>query len=293
MAPLISFPPSRSATIETLDGSNWPSWSSRMLALFCMNGVRTHITDDKPSPDKAKPDLVTDWEAKEEIVLGILEMYCQKDVWTTVSDDSKSDTCKAKWVEIKRVYGGVGSMSSFNTWVALTSTTLDESTLMLPQLQKLNDTRITLENNDMKITDLQFCFILIKALPESYSAVASTILAIGVPKDLSLQTIQDRILNEKGRWSGTSASLNKIAPIKKKGNKADKSKIKCYYCQKNGHKSNKCRKKKKDVEDKDKKEKEKEKGSSMQKSVNAHISTATIEEISDNKDLPVFIYSAA
>ena len=103
-----------------------------MLALFRMNGVRTHITDDKPSPDKAKPDLVTDWEAKE-IVLGILEMYCQKDVWTMVLDDSKFDTCKAKWVEIKRIYGGVGSMSSFNTWVALTSTALDESTLMLPQ----------------------------------------------------------------------------------------------------------------------------------------------------------------
>ena len=80
MAPLISFPPSGSAVIETLDGSNWPSWSLRMLALFRINGVRTHITDDKPSPDKAKPNLVTDWEVKEEIVLGVLEMYCQKDV---------------------------------------------------------------------------------------------------------------------------------------------------------------------------------------------------------------------
>ena len=145
----------------------------------------------------------------------------------------------------------------------------------------------------MKITDLQFCFILIKALPKSYSAVVSTILATGVPKDLSLQTIQDRILNEEGRWSGTSMSLNKIALIKKKGDKADKSKIKCYYCQKNGHKSNECRKKKKDVKDKDKKDKEEEKGSGTQKSVNAHISTATIEEISNNEDLPVFIYSAA
>ena len=47
------------------------------------------------------------------------------------------------------------------------------------------------------------------------------------------------------------------------------------------------------MEDKDKKDKEKEKGSGMQKSVNAHISTAMIEEISDNEDLPVSIYSAA
>ena len=32
----------------------------------------------------------------------------------------------------------------------------------------------------------------------------------------------------------------KIAPIKRKeADKTDKSKIKCYYCQKNGHKSSK------------------------------------------------------
>ncbi len=73
-------------------------------------------------------------------------------------------------------------MSSFNTWVALTSTALDESTLMLPQLQKLNDVHITLENNDMKINNLQYCFILIKALLESYSTVASTILATASAK---------------------------------------------------------------------------------------------------------------
>ena len=78
----------------------------------------------------------------------------------------------------------------------------------------MNDACITLENNKMKITDLQFCFILIKALPESYSAVASTILATGELKDLSLQKIQDRILNEEGRRSGASVSLNKVAPIK-------------------------------------------------------------------------------
>jgi hypothetical protein len=232
-----------------------------------MNGLRCHVTDTKPDSD-------VEWDDKEEMVLGVLEMYCQKDVWTTVANDSKFKTCKDKWAEIKRVYGGVGSMSSFNTWVALTSTALDESSPMLSQLQKLNDARITLENNDMKITDLQFSFILIKALPESYSAVASTILVTGAPKDLSPQTIQDRILNEEGRRSGASTSLNKIAPIKRKGDKADKNKIKCYYCQKNGHKSTECRKKKKDAEEKEKKEKGS--GAQSTKSVNAHVSTACI-----------------
>jgi hypothetical protein len=71
----------------------------------------------------------------------------------------------------------------------------------------------------MKITDLQFSFILIKALPKSYLAVALTILATGAPKNLSPQMIQEQILNEEGQWSGPSASLNKVAPIKRKSDK--------------------------------------------------------------------------
>ena len=77
-------------------------------------------------------------------------------------------------------------MLSFNTWVALTGTALDELNPMLPQLQKLNNMYITLENNNIKISNLQFSFILIKALPKSYSAVISTILVTGELKDLIL-----------------------------------------------------------------------------------------------------------
>ena len=79
MAPLISFPPA--AQIEILNGSNWPLWSSCILMLLCMNGLRMHITAEKDATDK-------DWDAAEEMLLGILKMYTQKDVWTTVSDDT-------------------------------------------------------------------------------------------------------------------------------------------------------------------------------------------------------------
>ena len=151
----------------------------------------------------------------------------------------------------------------------------------------MNDARINLENNEIKITDLQFCFILIKALPESYSTVTSTILATGEPKSLSPKTIQDRILNEEGWCSRASASLNKVAPIKQHGNKSDKSKVKCFYCNKPGHKHNECWKKKKDNAEKDKKEKDKGKTTLGTKAVNAHIST-----VDDNEDLPVSLYAA-
>ncbi len=75
-------------------------------------------------------------------------------------------------------------------------------------------------------------------------------------------------------------------------NKADKSKVKCFYCQKPGHRANECRKKKKDAEEKEKKEKGKGNGTQATKAVNTHIGTAKIEEINDNEDLTISLYAA-
>ena len=106
-----------------------------------------HITAKKDTADK-------DWDVAEEMLLGVLEMYTQKDAWTTVSDNTMFKTCKVKWKELQHTYRGVGFMSAFNSWVSLIGTVLDKLALMLPQLQKLNKAHITLQNNDMKITDL-------------------------------------------------------------------------------------------------------------------------------------------
>jgi hypothetical protein len=200
-----------------------------------MNGLWLHVTGTKPTSD-------LDWDVVEEMLLGILEMYCQKNVWDAVLDDTKFNTCKSKWDELRCIYGGVGSMSAFNSWVALTGMALEETRPMMPQLQKLNDACLTLHNNDMIITDLQYCFILIKVLPDSYSTITSTILATGAPTNLKPQTIQDQILSEEGHQSGASALLNKITPIKNNSN------ITCYYCKKTSHKSTECQKKKWDAD---------------------------------------------
>jgi hypothetical protein len=173
-------------------------------------------------------------------------------------------------------------MSAFNSWVTLTRTALEETKPMLVQLQKLNDACLTLASNEMTITDLQFCFILIKVLPELYSTVALTILATRVPADLKPQMIQERILNEEGHWSGASALLNQVAPVKKT------SDITCFYCKKPSHKSPECWKKKWDME-----QKAKGKGKAtetqavtLNKAIHAHIvpSTSTIAKVLDSNN---------
>ena len=91
MALSISFPLSGSAAIETLDGSNWSTWSLCIIALLHMNGLKNHTTEASAADSNDK-----EWGMKQEMVLGVLEMYCQKDVWTAVSNDSKFKMCKDK-----------------------------------------------------------------------------------------------------------------------------------------------------------------------------------------------------
>ena len=143
-----------------------------------MNGLKNYIKSTTDTSDQ-------EWDKNQEVLKGVLEMYIQKEIWARVAEDSKFKTIKDKWDELQRIYGGVGAMSTFNSWVSLTGTALNDNTPLLPQLQKLNDTQTNLDNNSMQITNLQFCFILIKALPESYSAVTSTILATGAPTSLT------------------------------------------------------------------------------------------------------------
>jgi hypothetical protein len=78
MSPLISFPPLGSVAIETLNGSNWPTWALCITALLQMNGLKNHIAIENPNPTNS--DKTKDWDTKQDMVLGVLEMYCQKDV---------------------------------------------------------------------------------------------------------------------------------------------------------------------------------------------------------------------
>ena len=65
-----------------------------------MNSLKKHLISDKDANGK-------EWNNKEEMILSILEMYTQKDIWTSVSNETKFTTCKEKWKEIKNLYEGL------------------------------------------------------------------------------------------------------------------------------------------------------------------------------------------
>jgi hypothetical protein len=149
----------------------------------------------------------------------------------------------------------------------------------------------------MGVTETQYSLILLNALPSSYETVATILLASGPTTSLKPSEISARVINEEGRQSGPSASLNTAvrAPIKSsdkgKGKKRDHSALTCYYCGKKGHIQPDCCKKKKDDAKKTKKDGA---SSSGQKAANSHVlvpTTASIKEVDEDNSVGVALYA--
>jgi hypothetical protein len=237
------------------------------------------------------------WSALQHRAKAYLHLYTKQDVYSLVASDIDLLTFKHKWDVLKATYSGeAGSTAIFNMWINLTQAKLDNSVPLAPQLAKLNETRVALSNANMGVTDTQYSLILLHALPLSYEAAATILLVSGPPTSLKHSEITAHLLNEEGRWVGSSSLLNAAAkaPIKGtgKGKKKHHSNLTCHYCQKKGHIQPDCCKKKKDDVDK-KKKKESGSGSGGNKAANSHVlvpMSASIEKVSDN--VGVALYTA-
>src|SRR6266581_2716846 len=264
----LSFPPF--IQLPKLDGTNWQQWSATLGALMRMNGTHCHLTHAAPAhADPANPDtdVVARWDKEEEVIISLLFLFVTTEVYSQIASDNVFATVHAKYQQLEVLYGAVGSMATFNLWVSLANTKLQEGTPFLPQLQHMLDVRNTLGENGMAISDMQMLFILLDALPPSYSTIAGTILAAGPPSALSPQDLINRFINEESHISSLGAALNKAAPFKSSHTTTTQSHqprapsapqgassssaskdVTCYYCKKAGHKSPDCHKKKKDLE---------------------------------------------
>jgi transposase InsO family protein len=255
----ISFPPALS--LPKLDGSNWATWSSSFDALMRLNGLCCHITHNTPlGAAPAAADVQAAWDAEEEALIGLLMLNLVTEAWKQVSNPTTYPSVFDRYTCLDTLFGSMGAMATFNLWRTLVNTKLQEGSPFQPQFQIILDTRNTLSENRMSVNDMQLAFIILDALPPSFSAIAGTILAVGNPNTLDPRMLIERILNEESRLSGL-VSLNRFTPVKpcqkpRQQNAAALSSsapapqggITCFYCQKPDNKANKCKKKQKDLE---------------------------------------------
>ena len=252
--------------LEVLSGLNWNTWSGVFQALLQLNDVDDILKHDS-LPSGVDSD---DWNSIQKKTKAYLRLYCSPDIYSIVESDVDFPTFKAKFNQLQETYAGTGSTAIFNLWIGLTQVRFDDGLPLAPQLAKLNEARVQLANSGMGVSDVQYCLILLNALPSSYEVVASTLLASGPATSLKPSEIVARVLNEEGRKIGPSSSLNTARADNK-----DHSQFICHYCKKKGHVQRDCRKKKRE-EAKKKEEEESdsdsgEEGSDSEKEANVAV----------------------
>ncbi len=234
---------------------------------------------------------VIDWGQVAHRVQMLLQLYIRPDLFSVVNNDTLYPTVYNKWVRLGAIHGGEsGSTMVFNQWTLLVDSRIDDTQPLAPQFAKLNEARINLTNIAMGITDNQYALILLRALPASYEALQSILLVSGPAGTLSVEDIVAHAINEEGRrgLNPTSLSAHNKAPVKSvAGKKKDHSTLTCHYCQKKGHISPNCHKKKHD--EKEKKKPGQASSSDGTKATNSHVHTmASIEEVvSENESVGV------
>src|SRR6266702_402001 len=126
----LSFPPS--INLPKLDGTNWQQWSATLGALMRMNGTHRHLTHSTPvhaNPDTA---VVACWDKEEEVLIGLLFLFVTTEVYSQIASDTVFPLVHDKYQQLKVLYGAVGSMATFNLWVSLANTKLQEGSPFLP-----------------------------------------------------------------------------------------------------------------------------------------------------------------
>jgi hypothetical protein len=220
-----------------------------------LNGLRCHITHNIPigvAPVDAA--IQAAWDVEEEALIGLLMLNLITEVWKQVSNMTTYPTVFDKYTHLDTLFGSMGAMATFNLWHTLVNTRIQEGSPFQPQFQTILDMRNTLSENGMSVNDMQLVFIILDALPPSFSAIADTILAVGNPNTLDPRMLIECILNEESCLSGP-VSLNKFTPVKPHQNPkqqnamassssapAPSGSVTRFYCQKPGHKANKCNK---------------------------------------------------
>jgi hypothetical protein len=225
--------------LPKLNGANWTYWSQTFEALLTIQEAEDIIRLNT-NPDPA--NIINEqWESLMKRGNAYLCLYTDQDVYSLVASNIQFPNFKSKWDVLKVLYSGQeGSTSVFNMWIALVQTKFDNASPLAPQLAKLNELRVALTNANMGVTETQYSLILLNTLPSSYETVATILLASGPATSLKPSDISARVINEEGRRSGPSASLNAAAhaPIKSsdkgKGKKWDHSALTCHYCGKKG-----------------------------------------------------------
>jgi len=237
------------SSIPQFDGSNYAIWSAGLKAYLAYLGIDDFITTSITSP--TDPTELAKHEANAKKASSIVMLSIKSSLWHLFG--SKEEP-KDRFDILKAKYEKAGALTAFSYFQKLFNTKFSEGESMRTQLEELDRLRDEANTARITLSDQHFSFLILGALPPSYSTLFTTLLSTADLSKISPSDVSSRIIDEYTRQIADPTSVSAMhSSSSSSKHKTPRFEGNCNYCTKKGHKADVCRKKKADGKAKEKK----------------------------------------
>ena len=225
----------KSAKIPKLQGqSNYEIWSLRMESVLIEKGFRSVMAGEK----RETPEGLVVQDEESFKALAYIRLALADGPLLQIRHIKTPQEC---WNTLKELYSAKGFSAEFILCKELFETTLAGCQNSMEQyLNNIKRLKDDLEAKDLKIPDRLILAWVLNNLSEAYeSFVSITIQSLRTQTALSLETLFSSLIDESKRLDSKDSNQTLLSNSKT----SNKNKKKCSFCEKTGHKEDKCWKK--------------------------------------------------
>lgn len=229
--------------IDKLDDNNYGSWKIQMKNVLIHCDLWSYVTGTNVKLD-------AEWISKDSKALATIILSVKTNVLIHIKN---CKTSKIAWDKLEEIFQPKGPSSKCTLFKQLIRLKVENSQSVKDYVEFFSNINDKLIELGIEIPNEVLTLLLLCGLPDKYE---SFVVAIESRDELpTLHNLKIKMVEEEQRKNGASenngysASNDAVLYSKSKKNK---SKVKCYACQKRGHYANECKNKKRDKGDKEK-----------------------------------------
>lgn len=217
---------------ERLSNKNYASWSFKMKMFLDKEGCWEPVSSEKPT--SVKED---DWKKIDKKALFYIAMYVESNQLIHIK---KAANSREAWDSLKKIHQKSTLGSKIRLKKKLYKAQLMNDGNMEDHLHQMVSWFDELEEMGDNITEDNRVSIILSSLNDEYEALV-TGLEIR-EEDLTMDFVKGKLLEEWEKRNGKSEESERALKVSRKGKS---SKVTCYFCKKEGHYKNDCKKYKK------------------------------------------------
>ena len=222
--------------IDKLTSDNYHAWKQRILHVLALRDLEDYV--DPPDSDTQIKDS---WKKKDRKAQALIGLSLSDQI---LESTREVETCHEMWKIIRDIFERHTLLNKLSARRRFYTASKEENETVLSFSNRILHLSSTLKSMSVDIDDSEMAMALLNGLPDEYSSLISALDALGSEESqLNFEFVKARIMQEEQR-----INMRNFEALKKTGASSlvaneHRSRPKCDYCGKIGHKESRCWKK--------------------------------------------------